>query len=211
MEMFGDPLKNPMGWETVSLESIIIDLQNGLYKPASDYTVNGTPILRIDGFYNGKVVSWKKLKKVVVNEQEKKHYALSNGDIIINRVNSLEYLGKNAYIEALLEPTVYESNMMRLKVNQEMVNPLFLSKVLLLDYTYLQIMKKAKKAVNQASINQQDVKSITTFLPPIKLQNKYTKIVKQTEQLIQKEQQKLEKLQILYNTLTQQVFNGEIQ
>ena len=30
--------------------------QNGLYKPKSDYSDNGTPILRIDGFYDGFIV-----------------------------------------------------------------------------------------------------------------------------------------------------------
>ena len=39
------------------LRTVIIDTpQNGLYKPKSDYCDDGTPILRIDGFYNGYIL-----------------------------------------------------------------------------------------------------------------------------------------------------------
>ena len=51
LDMFGDPVTNPKGWKTIKFGKIIISgIQNGLYKPASDYG-SGTPIIRIDSFY----------------------------------------------------------------------------------------------------------------------------------------------------------------
>ena len=61
VELFGDPVTNPMGWETVKIsDTLIIEPQNGLYKPQSDYVhdKSGIPILRIDGFHEGKVSNW---------------------------------------------------------------------------------------------------------------------------------------------------------
>lgn len=52
-DMFGDPAKNPKGWTRTLLGNLItVGPQNGLYRPASDYG-SGTPIVRIDAFYDG--------------------------------------------------------------------------------------------------------------------------------------------------------------
>jgi len=57
LEMFGDPVKNPKGWEAVKLEDVLSENpQNGLYKPSTEYG-GGTPILRIDSFYDGKITN----------------------------------------------------------------------------------------------------------------------------------------------------------
>jgi type I restriction enzyme, S subunit len=125
--MFGDPMKNPKGWKKARLGEILSESpQNGLYKPETAYG-NGTPILRIDSFYDGEVISLDKLKRLKCSENEIDKFKLEIGDILINRVNSLEYLGKCGLIEALNEDTVYESNMMRIRLKTEIINPVFFS------------------------------------------------------------------------------------
>ena len=48
--------------------------QNGLYKPKSDYSDNGTPILRIDGFYDGFIVKDYYYKRVNLTEDDAIHW-----------------------------------------------------------------------------------------------------------------------------------------
>ena len=50
--------------------------QNGLYKPKSDYSDNGTPILRIDGFYDGFIVKDYYYKRVNLTVDEITRYSL---------------------------------------------------------------------------------------------------------------------------------------
>lgn len=53
--MFSDPATNPKGWPTVPLGNLTsVGPQNGLYKHANHYG-SGTPILRIDAFYDAVV------------------------------------------------------------------------------------------------------------------------------------------------------------
>ena len=95
LELFGDPVSNPMGWIRKTLQQLVtVEPQNGLYKPQSDYVQDksGVPILRIDAFYNGKVTSFENLKRLVCSDTEKERYLLKENDIVINRVNSIEYL-----------------------------------------------------------------------------------------------------------------------
>jgi type I restriction enzyme, S subunit len=66
-DLFGDPAKNPKQWQRVELATLITaGPQNGLYRPASDYGT-GTPILRIDGFYDGMVTGIATLKRVRIS------------------------------------------------------------------------------------------------------------------------------------------------
>ena len=184
VEMFGDPEINSFDWPVCTLKELVsIEPQNGLYKPQSAYVQDGSgfPIVRIDAFYNGKITDFSALKRLKCSESEVQRYLLQENDIVINRVNSIEYLGKCAHIKGLLEETVFESNMMRLHLDDTVMNAVFATKLLCSKYIYKQIMVRAKKAVNQASINQQDVLSFRMFVPPLELQEQFAAFVEQTD------------------------------
>lgn len=146
--------------------------QNGLYKPKSDYSDNGTPILRIDGFYDGFIVKDYYYKRVNLTVDEITRYSLEIGDLIVNRVNSMPYLGKCALVRFLGETTVFESNMMRIKLDNEKVNGDFLTYYLSSSTGRKELTKSAKQAVNQASINQTDVGNAIVPMPPVEIQKR---------------------------------------
>ena len=184
IEMFGDPYTNPLKWEKLKIkDAVTVEPQNGLYKPQSDYVTDrsGIPILRIDGFYDGIVTDFASLKRLKCSETEKQKYLLLEDDIVINRVNSIEYLGKCAHIKGLLEDTVYESNMMRMHFDPETYNSAYICKLLCSQFIYDQIVNHAKKAVNQASINQKDVLDFNIYQPPIDLQNQFADFIQQVD------------------------------
>ena len=184
VEMFGDLVENPKQFPCMLLGSIMTVMpQNGLYKPQSAYVQDkfGTPILRIDGFYNGKVTDFNNLKRLCCTDFEKERYLLVENDIVINRVNSIEYLGKCARISGLQEDTVFESNMMRFHLDDSKVNSTYITTVLCSQYIYRQILTRAKKAVNQASINQGDVQSLNVVVPPLSLQNQFADFVAEVD------------------------------
>ena len=184
VEMFGDPYVNPLKWKKLKIkDAVTIEPQNGLYKPQSDYVTDGSgiPILRIDGFYDGMVTDFASLKRLKCSETERQRYLLLEDDIVINRVNSIEYLGKCAHIKDLLEDTVYESNMMRMHFDPEYYNPVYICKLLCSQFIYDQIVNHAKKSVNQASINQKDVLDFNIYQPPLDLQNEFANFVQQVD------------------------------
>ena len=213
VEMFGDPMTNSYHLPEMILGSILTtEPQNGLYKPQSDYVSDetGIPILRIDGFYDGEVSDFLSLKRLRCSEEEKVKYALHENDIVINRVNSIEYLGKCGLIQGLLEDTVFESNMMRLHVDEKRFDPIYITQLLCSEFTYRQIMKCAKKAVNQASINQKDVQSLVVYMPPLKDQKQFAHFVIQIRKLKLSIEISLKKFEILKQSLMQQYFKSDI-
>lgn len=167
----------PTGWKNVELGSLIVDgPQNGLYKPQSAYG-SGTLILRIDNFYDGFIEPWDNLKRVQLTADEEASYLLYNGDIVINRVNSIKFLGKSGLVRGLTEPCVFESNMMRFRLDDETIDPeyaiIYLSSIIGLT----KLRKNAKHAVNQSSINQSDVKQVAFNRPPIEEQQEIVRRV----------------------------------
>ena len=209
VEMFGDPFINPYHLPTAQFGSVLsVQPQNGLYKPQSNYVTDslGVPILRIDGFYDGKVTDFRNFRRLKCSSDEIIRFSLCENDIVINRVNSIEYLGKCALIKGLLETTVYESNMMRLHVDEKRLNARYVTQLLCSKYIYNQILNRAKKAVNQASINQKDVQSLLIYIPPLELQDQFATFTKQIDQVKANIGHSLAKLEMLKKALMQEYF-----
>ena len=201
-------------WESLRLENLIEDgPQNGLYKPQTAYGT-GTKILRIDCFYDGVVLPWENLKRLALAKNEIEQYHLNINDIVINRVNSMAYLGKSALIRELPEECVFESNMMRITLNIRMVIPEYAIKYLNSVIGVQELRKNAKQAVNQASINQQDVKNVAIKLPKL---DEQAEIVRILDDLLAKEQQAkeaaegvLEQIDLIKKAILARAFRGEL-
>jgi type I restriction enzyme S subunit len=208
LEMFGDLTANVKGWETSILGDLIVSgPQNGIYKPASAYG-SGIPILRIDAFYNGVVTDITKLKRLRVNQREIDLYGLQENDFVINRVNSRSHLGKSALIPALREPTVFESNMMRLRTDPHRVHSIYMLHFLQTPFLNRQIQSAGKDAVNQASINQEDVENFQIRVPPLPLQQKFATVVRRFERLRAQQREAARQAEHLFQTLLHRAFSS---
>jgi type I restriction enzyme S subunit len=173
LDMFGDPATNPKGWRALNLgDALLSGPQNGLYRPASDYG-EGTRILRIDSFDDGSISDQRSLKRLRIDAASIDKFGLHEGDIVVNRVNSPPQLGKSVLIPELEEATVFESNMMRMRANPEILIPAVVGAMLQLASVRQALIRNAKHAINQSSINQGDVMGIGVFAPPLLLQTTF--------------------------------------
>jgi type I restriction enzyme S subunit len=155
----------PLGWVWTSLDSLIVSgPQNGLYLPQTAYG-DGTPIVRIDDFQDGWVRNQQDLRLVKCGSDAQATYSLEKDDLVINRVNSMTHLGKALLVSDELGGALFESNMMRMRLSCH-VNPAFVLAYLQSPAGRSRLIADAKWAVNQASINQTDVKRTVIPLPP---------------------------------------------
>lgn len=208
IDMFGDPTTNLKGWPRLTLgELIATGPTNGLYKHKSAYGA-GTPILRIDGFYDGRITDPASLKRLNVEPDEQRRFALAAGDIIVNRVNSPEYLGKSALVPELLEPTVFESNMMRFSIDDQLALPEFVIALLQDPSSRRHFLANAKHAINQSSINQQDVKSLPVFAPPLHLQREFAQRVAAVLAIEQQQRAAMAKAEATFDSLLARAFTN---
>jgi type I restriction enzyme S subunit len=200
----------PKEWEIVNFGDLISDgPQNGLYKPQTLYG-EGTPIIRINDYANeGSEVTIAE-NRVKISEDEKSKYGLATKDILINRVNSLSHIGKAAIVGELVEPMVFESNMMRLRVDLGKVLPDYAFRYLT-SCTARGLMRgMAKRAVAQSSINQGDVKSLIILLPQLREQGKIISYLQDADTKIDVETIMRNSLKALFESLLHHLMTGKI-
>ena len=121
-------------------------------------------------------------------------------------------MGKSALVRELNETCVFESNIMRAKLNKNVNNEYVVYYLNSIRGLY-ELRKTAKHAVNQASINQQDVKRAIVPLPSIEEQNEIVKIL---DKLLE-EESKIEELTVLEDqielikkSILAKAFRGEL-
>ena len=165
----------PQGWVWANLDALIDEgPQNGLYLPRERYG-SGTLMLRIDDYQIGWHRARSELNRASASADECMTYSLHVDDVVINRVNSMTHLGKSLLIGKELEDALFESNMMRFRLFEH-VRVAFVVLYLGSDIGRARLTADAKWAVNQASINQQDVRATSIPFPPLEEQ---TEIVEQ--------------------------------
>lgn len=200
----------PEGWRLLPLRNFVAKgPDNGLYRPQRDYGT-GTPIVRIDTFDNGAVLRHPKLRRVSVSSVDLDRFRVKRGDILINRVNSISHLAKCALAKSFSEPTVYESNMMRLTLDDAQILTEFGFLWLSSDKAKRHLRRRAKRAVAQASVNQTDVLTIPTPCPPKAEQERIVDISGALERRLQADERTLTGLSDLKSSLMSVLLTGEL-
>ena len=162
----------PQEWKWARLVDFIESMKNGIYRPPQFYGTYGVACLRMYNIENGKIV-WKDIKRMNLTHDEINEYGLLEGDILVNRVNSRELVGKAAPIPNGLEPCVYESKNIRVRLHAKYVVSKYVSYWLQLSgQTYFN--HNAQQTVGMASINQEQLSSIPVPFCPLIEQNKIT-------------------------------------
>ena len=104
LEMFGDPVTNPKGWEEVTIRDLVTEVKYGTSDKAS--YVGKYPILRMNNITYLGGWNFSDLKRIDMPEKELPKYLVHKGDILFNRTNSKELVGKTA-VYRRDEPMVY--------------------------------------------------------------------------------------------------------
>ena len=199
----------PADWDVVRMGDRIEEgPTNGIYKHESEYG-RGTCLIRIDDFVPGALVRREGFNRIQVTEEEVHRYGVREGDILINRVNSLSHLGKAVLIPQLREQTLFESNMMMIRMDSS-VHPKFAEMVVLSDNARRHFRARAKKAVQQVSINQQDVIELLSPVPGMAEQQAIVGTVDGVDRALMQERQEWETLQTLKASTAHALLTGQV-
>jgi type I restriction enzyme S subunit len=101
------PFDIPESWVWCRLGKIVLSMTNGIYKEEKFYNDSGVGCFRMYNIKDGKI-TFEKIKRMILTAPECSSYNLEENDLLLNRVNSIELLGKSALIKGLDEPFVFE-------------------------------------------------------------------------------------------------------
>lgn len=153
-------------WPIVDLGSVVQGAQYGLsINAGSD---GQYPMLRMMNIEDGLCVE-NDIKYVDLSEKDFETYRLENGDVLFNRTNSYELVGRTGVYE-LEGDHVFASYLVRIKTVSEMLEPKFLTLYLNSDFGRRQVLAYATKAISQANVNASNLLRVRLPLPPLEVQ-----------------------------------------
>jgi len=202
----------PEGWEWVRTGIIADSIKNGIYKPKNFYAEDGIACLRMYNIENGKIV-WKNIKRMTLSPREIEEYSLTEGDILVNRVNSRELVGKTAPITSGLEECVYESKNIRLRLLNDVSHFIYVAAWFnLFGRQYFD--RNTQQTVGMASINQVQLAAMPVPIAPISEQHRiaveidhHFSLAGKAEEVIE---QSLKQAQRLRQSILKRAFEGNL-
>ncbi len=202
VEMFGDPVKNPKGWEVVTIGDIVTEVRYGTSKPA----VEGGkyPYLRMNNLTADGHLDLNDLKYIDIPDDEIEKCVVRKGDVLFNRTNSIELVGKTVVFD-LQEDMIIAGYIIRVRLNKRLL-PEILSQYMNLEALKDILRSMAKGAVNQANINAQELQSIKVYIPDMELQKQFIEMKNQVDKSKVAVQKALDETQILFDSLMQKYF-----
>ena len=177
IEMFGDPKLNPRKWDMVTIGDIATDVRYGTSRPATEG--GKYPYLRMNNLTYEGYLDLTDLKHIDIPDNEIEKCVVRNGDVLFNRTNSLELVGKTC-VYNLDSDMIIAGYIIRVRIDDRVL-PFILSSYLNSTVMKEQLRSMAKGAVNQANINAQELRSIPIYLPPITLQHEFATFVEQVD------------------------------
>jgi len=208
LDMFGDPVTNPMGWDMMRFDGLVADdcpLTYGIVQPGDEFD-NGTPVVRpVD--LTTRYIQLKTLKRINADISNKfQRTILKGGEILLSVRGSVG-------VASFALPELSGANVTRgiapiwMDITKMSNNFTFD----LLQSTGIQReIKRLAKGATLIQINLKDLREMKIICPPITLQNQFAERIQAIEAQKQQAQASLQKSEDLFNSLLQRAFKGEL-
>lgn len=192
--------------EYAPLGELLENTQYGMSIPSS--TTGSIPMFKMNNFDNG-YMSARDVDLVSISPTDFEQFKLNHGDILFNRTNSLELVGKSG-IFTLSGDYVFASYLVRLIVDKSKIDPFFLNHYLNNEATKSELKRLATKGVSQANINPTQLKK-KLLVPIFSLaeQTKIAQILSTWDKAIATTERLLANSRQQKNALAQQLLTGQ--
>ena len=202
IEMFGDPVQNPMGWTETTIGKECYYIKDGPHKSLDDLGEgNGYPFISVRNIVNGYIdfSTARYISEKDYFESIKKCHP-QKGDILYSK-------GGTTGIAKLVDIDVEFANWVHVAVLKfdKTLDGVFFENMLNSDYCYTQSQKLTKGIANRDLVLSA-MAQIRFYKPPLHLQQQFAAFVKQTDKSKFEIQQSLEKLETLKKALMQKYF-----
>ena len=203
VEMFGDPVSNPKGWNIIRL-SELGDCKNGMNFHTDDSGVE-IHCLGVGDFKNLSSISdTAKLPIITLNEMPTNDYLLKNGDIVFVRSNGNKALvGRSVIVYPDDTPTTFSGFCIRFRIQNPIILPQYLLSVL---KTASMRKQMTGRGANIQNLNQKILSELKIPVSPLPYQEEYIDFTIKIDKSKLTIQQSLDKLEVLKKALMQQYF-----
>ena len=160
------PFEVPSSWVWCRLEDIVCELKYGTSEKSS--SVGKIAVLRMGNITNVGTIDYSNLV-YSSNDEDIEQYSLEKDDLLFNRTNSSEWVGKTAIYKEE-QPAIYAGYLIRIR--PLLISPDYLNTVMNSGYYRDWCYDVKTDAVNQSNINAQKLSQLMIPIPPLKEQGR---------------------------------------
>jgi type I restriction enzyme S subunit len=208
LEMFGDPVTNPKGWPVRSVDDLCETKQYGTAEKANERH-DGLPVLRMNNLTYSGEIDLADLKWVPLGEKERVKLDLRDGDVLFNRVNSLDLVGKTA-VWHHGDGYTFAGYLIRLRFGGAALGD-YVSAAMNMPSMKRVLMTIAKPSINMANISGSDLARVNVPVPPIAVQRKYRDFRRRVCDARGDLNQHAAEAADLFNSLVTRAFSGALE
>ena len=205
LDMFGDPLTNPMGWEERSIDSVFWVARGGSPRPIQAYLTESNDglnwIMIGDARPDSRYIT--STKKRIKPEGLSKTRMVHQGDLLLT--NSMSY-GKPYILKT--QGCIHDGWLVLSPKDKRMPADFFCS-LLSTEALYREFSNKAAGAVVR-NLNTKLVSHLVVAMPPIEYQHRFASIVKSVEHQKASQRAHLDELDNLFGSLQTRAFRGDL-
>lgn len=203
LEMFGTPANNIHRFPTGKIRDLVDSVNYGTSAKAS-IDSGEYPILRMGNITYQGGWDFTDLKYLDLSVKEKDKFLVKEGDLLFNRTNSKELVGKTAVYEEN-RPMAFAGYLIRVRPNP-IGNNYYISGYLNSIHGKITLMNMCKSIVGMANINAQELQNIEILIPPKHLQDEYEIIYKKIKKGLSIYDKSAMQLQLLASNLSNEYF-----
>lgn len=204
--MFGGDLVEGAKWPIRKIGDLLVSATYGTSEEAGE--VGEFPVLRMGNITMRGELDFSNLKYMDLSERDKKRYFVEKGDILFNRTNSPDLVGKTALVRDSRK-MAYAGYLIRLRANSEN-DPAYIAAFLNSAYAKNVLRSMCKSIVGMANINAKQLQLLKIPQPPLDLQREFSRHVDSIERLKAAQYAHLRKLDTLFASLQHRAFRGEL-
>lgn len=205
-DMFGDPAEWPSRWRMGRIEDMAESVQYGTSAKAG--ATGQWPILRMGNLTDDGRIDLSNLKYIDLVPTDIQRYTVRRGDLLFNRTNSWEKVGKAAVVRTDV-PLALAGYLVRVRVHQGHSSE-FISAYLRSGHGRSTRRGLAKVAVNQANISAGELRKMPIALPPTGLQHDFARRLDELDVFRSRIQEVLGAQDVLFQALQSRAFRGDL-
>ena len=161
------PFEIPDSWEWTTIGTTCINIQYGSSRKSES---TGTmAVLRMGNIQNGRIDTQKLV--YTSDKEEIAHYPLEYNDLLFNRTNSKELVGKTAIYKSEV-PAIYAGYLIRIT---PLIDSDYLNYVMQTQFYWVYCQNVRSDAIGQSNINAEKLKNFIYPLPPLHEQKRIAK------------------------------------
>ena len=204
VELFGTYPANERSWPTGTIRELVTEVRYGSSRKAADGNKGKYPYLRMNNITYGGELDLTDTKTIDVPDDELDKCTVRRGDLLFNRTNSKELVGKTCVYNRD-ETMILAGFVVRVRLNDRAL-PEFVAAFMNTDFSKQMLLGMCKAAIGQANINAQELQNIGIYIPPVRMQKEFASFKEQVDKSKVAVQKALDEAQLLFDSLMQQYF-----